>query len=164
MDLTQNELDHLRTVMNAEIDRLIAARKSEVKQWPQDGDAYFYVFGSGTVSAGKWENLRQEQDALSIGNVFKTEAEANRRVEAMKVQAELRRMPGVCRWDSNSYFISFCNGDDMPKIRQSGSFTSMTAAIGGVWFEGPVYAKSAIETIGQNRLQIWLDDYLQTPI
>ena len=167
MDLTQNELDQLRTAMNAELDRLIAARKPEVKQWPQVGDEHFYITvvdGCLVVESESTEKC----DLLwnELGVIFKTRAEAERRAEALKVQAELRRMLGVVAWQKGSYqFAIQLNAKDTSEFTfVHGSFWCPCAVVCGVFFDSEKAAKYALNTIGQERLHLWLDDYLQTPI
>lgn len=159
MDLTQNELDQIRTAMNAEIDRLLAARKPVVKQWPQVGDEYFYVSTSGAEDHATFRDISSERFMIGVGNVFKTRAEANRRVEALKVQADLRRMPGV-EW-AGLYGIGLSHNSAGFSATRS---MLPNVSICGVWFSTKAQANAAIKTIGQERLQLWLDDYLQTPI
>lgn len=174
MDLTQHELDQLRTAMNAELDRLIAARKHEVKQWPQVGSTLFAITSSGDVV--KYEvGASMPGDVLdeftSIGNVFKTRAEAERRVEALKVQAELRRMPGVVTpvFNHSDYFAIISrqtigeHGEQCHAIwiDKTGH---VCLAVAGVWFETKQHADDALYKIGRPRIELWIDDYLQTPI
>ncbi len=166
MDLTQNELDQLRTAMNTELDRLIAARKPEVKQFPSENDKYFHTWGDGDIDYTNWHNDRPDRKRLSVGNAFKTRAEAERRVEALKVHAELRRMPGVVSWERGVIKFAIqpdskCT-DDFTVVQ--GTFWCPCAVACGVFFESEKAAAHALHTIGQERLQIWLDDYLQTPI
>lgn len=162
MDLTQNELDQLRTAMNAELDRLIAARKPEVKQWPQVGDLVFSItLGNDGVCVYQHHMTSNDFYWHAFGAIFKTRAEAERRVEALKVQAELRRMPGSIDWADARYGIGMNHNSVGFSATRS---TLPTASICGVWFSTKSQANYAIKTIGQDRLQIWLDDYLQTPI
>jgi hypothetical protein len=165
MDLTQNELDQLRTAMNAELDRLIAARKPEVKQWPQVGDRVYTCTSLGDVVAYSFCGsmaLPAIDRYLEIGNAFKTEAEAERLVEALKVQAELRRMPGVVAHErsKNIWFIGHSFGDFLVMYNHH----SPVSAVCGVYFCDEYSAQYAFDKIGAKRLQLWLDDYLQTPI
>ena len=159
MDLTQNELDQLRTAMNAELDRLIAARKPQVKQWPVAGDTYYFDDAFAGVNRLEFMHASYDGYRISTGNFFKTQAEAERRVEALKVQAELRRMPGV-EW-AGRYGIGLSHNSAGFSATRS---MLPNVSICGVWFSTKSQANYAIKTIGQERLQIWLDDYLQTPI
>jgi len=166
MDLTQNELDQLRTAMNAELDRLIAARKPEVKQWPESNDTFFCFEHDGRVSSYTWYGHECDIGILSIGNAFKTRAEAERRVEALKVQAELRRMPGRTappNTDGRKCWgiVVSCGGCSTVSFLHS---ANELTPVCGVFFSSKEYAELALSTIGQGRLQLWLDDYLQTPI
>jgi len=162
MDLTQNELDQLRTAMNAELDRLIAARKPEVKQWPVAGDTYYFDDAFAGVNCMEFMLASYDGHRINTGNFFKTQSEANRRVEALKVQAELRRMPFITdpAEERNAWFLCHIAGAFAAKHNA----TAITDAIAGVFFESGKAAKYALDTIGQERLQLWLDDYLQTPI
>lgn len=161
MDLTQNELDQLRTAMNAELDRLIAARQPEVKQWPQVGDKVWFP-ANGGVNYAIFNLGETHFFWLQCDHFSKTKKEAERRVEALKVQAELRRMPGVVahQRNKNIWFIGYSFGDLCVMYYH----TNPMSAFCGVYFLDEHSAQSAFDKIGAKRLQLWLDDYLQTPI
>lgn len=127
-------------------------------EWPQVGDVFFVVLSDGVIYKDEWEESDKAQQ--SIGNVFKTRAETERRVEALKVQAELRRMPGKCNFSNSAFGVI----RSKKCFYSSQGWDTATHSMAGVWFQTKDQADNAINTIGQERLQLWLDDYLQTPI
>lgn len=139
------------------------ASEQEQDEWPQLLDNVFWCTGCGEVMWEKWEGSRTQHLMLDVGALFRTEAEARRRIEAAKVTAELRRMPGRCAHDGIER--AFC-----VFARLHGVFTAELhcscpgVAVAGVWFATEEAARHALDSIGQERLRVWLDDYLQTPI
>lgn len=137
---------------------------------PTDGDVYWCLTDSPIHPVGYFEVTHTRHHAdfsrIATGNCFRTKAEAIRRREALKVQAELRRMPGRCAPPDDGepkYCIDY---DDWRNFRvyRSVSIGHAMLAAAGVWFATEEAARYALDTIGQDRLRMWLDDYLQTPM
>jgi hypothetical protein len=168
MNYTNEQLDEARRVGIAAIDAHLAKLKAvEPNTWPQVGDRYYFINSSGEDGPATWQNDSVDKCRLSIGNVYRPEhrAYAERHVEARKVQAELRRMPGVCappdgtevRYSIDEESSGFTVGES--KVR----FCWMIGVC-GVWFMTRSAAQNAIDTITPRRLAIFRDDYLQVPI
>ena len=161
---TENYLQQLRT-MEA------AVEPEAVKEWPQDGDTVWLL--QMDLTNGQYV-LRQHQFGsficgaalLKAGMVYRSAAMARRRLEAMKVAAELRRMPGRCGPpnNGNAWCVRYSGGGegfgpDCFSMDYNGHF-----ALAGVWFSTEDDVHHAIETIGQDRLGVYLADFLDEPM
>lgn len=139
-------------------------------EWPQNNDGYLTIGDYGDISRSIWVCHDVDYSRLAVGNVYRPEhrAYAERHVEALKVQAELRRMPGVCAYSDGSnmsgcYCIDWVGGF----FKVSGFLKRQDhsmVAIAGVWFKSFIDAEQAIVKIGEDRLALFRDDYLQVPI
>lgn len=145
-----------------------APNNQDDKPWPQIGDEYLSIGISGLIFDNIWSNDANDNKKIAIGNAYRPENRkyAERHVEAMEVQAELRRMPGVCappdgpiiRWGilqkSTSEFYATCTNNPSHAVH----------SLCGVWFAEQMQAEHAIKTITPKRLTTFRDDYLQVPI
>jgi len=133
----------------AEVRKEMAAAQAP-KPWPQIGDMYWAVISTGRVTAEKWANTAVDQDRLSIGNIFRTEADAEREVKAHKLLAELRRQPGR---------KAFVYGDINWGISvQEGSVTATWHMIAnGSWqsigFSAEQHVLAAVEAVGEDNIR-----------
>lgn len=64
---------------------------------PENGVDYFEIMSYGRVSASVWTDSKYCQRALDIGNVFRTQKEAEFALERLKVLAEMREWAG--KWN-----------------------------------------------------------------
>lgn len=138
-----------------------------VKPWPQEGDTYFVAKENGIVKELLFSSYRYDIGALSVGNVLKTKAQAERRLEAMKVLTELRNCDGVVPievpWERDLYGIFWhpAENEEGFYVASCGNFQ---LPIGGVHFSSNADAKAARKKIGQKRLRVYLDDFLNLPM
>lgn len=51
----------------------------------KSGEAYSYIYGDGSIDKDVWASVEIDLKRLAIGNVFKTEDEANEMVERLKL-------------------------------------------------------------------------------
>lgn len=157
--------------MERQLVELKAAASEPVQdEFPKVGRSYWCLTDSPNYPDGHFlahhTNHHADFSRIETGNCFRTEAEAIRHREALKVQAELRRMPGRCGPPDDGepkYCIDY---DDWRNFRvyRSVSIGHAMLAAAGVWFATEEAAQQALDTIGNERLKQWLDDYLQVPV
>lgn len=141
-----------------------ATEKPQADEWPKMNDEYWFLYPDGEPDTSSWDADNYDMDAMAIGNCFRTKAEAIRHREALKVQAELRRMPGRCDFKPNEHNFGVMVDGKSFWIGRCSSTSYSTLSIAGVWFESKEAAQHALDTIGEERLGVWLDDYLGKPI
>lgn len=68
-----------------------AWRKEQAKDWPQGGDDYWFIDAEGDVDEDMWssDGLALDTGRKSIGNIYRTEAEALAQVEKLKAKARI---------------------------------------------------------------------------
>jgi len=67
----------------------INAKLEGAEEWPKEGDEYWCVTASGVLLNHAWENDARDREARSMGNVFKTEAEAE--LHKLRLQSMAQR-------------------------------------------------------------------------
>lgn len=60
---------------------------------PEEGDEYWVVENAGVITWHSWDNDEIDQDYLSVGNVFKTEEEAQMHKLRLQSMAQRGKMP-----------------------------------------------------------------------
>lgn len=65
------------------------AELKQPKKWPQKGDQYYCNGGQGITFSPNWDNDMNDIRALSVGNVFRTEQEAQDHVDYLKARKQL---------------------------------------------------------------------------
>jgi len=133
----------------AEVRKEMAAAQAP-KSWPQIGDRYWTVSSTGRVVADKWANTVIGQDRLAIGNIFRTETDAQRETDARMVLAELRRQPGrkVFVYGESNWGVSV-QGDSVTTTRHM--------ITNGCWqsigFSAEQHVFAAIEAVGEDNIR-----------
>lgn len=156
----QQELAALRK----RIDELEAQAKTEsTDSWPKYGNECWAIDGDGDLFDFVWNLDDNQLHRLEIGNVFRTEEEANREVERRKVLTELRKLAkaswggGNADWSRSGQYKweMFYDHKEKEWIALD-LWLSQTQ--GAVYFATGHDAEAAIETIGADRLMLLLED------
>lgn len=84
----EEQLEELRAKVN-ELEQALSLAK--LAEWPQEGDRYWFVTSDGVVSSDLWDNDSTDAGRAEIGNVFRTEEEADFEVQRLRVIAELKK-------------------------------------------------------------------------
>lgn len=99
------EIESLRA-QHAELGRRIEAlERGQSKEWPKVGNDYFFIFGSGTIAQAPWLENDADLTKLTIGNCYRTEAEARRGALAAQAMRKLRLWADedIAAHNSNEY-------------------------------------------------------------
>lgn len=160
------EIEQLEAAIEIATKRLTELKAAEAAQaekaWPQNGDRYWTLNGGAEVLVSAWASDDTDQARMAVGNVFRTEADAEREVERRKVLTELRQLAreswggGKADWSSNDQdklYLYFSHNDTTWYI---GRYA--TIQYSSVYFATREAAEAAIETIGAERLMLLLED------
>ena len=163
MNPTIKQLEAAIAAANKKLAELKEAEAIAQKPWPQNGDPYWTIDDSAEVFESKWTTDSIDRGRLVIGNVFRTEADAEKEIERRKVLTELRRLAreswggGKADWSNsaqNKYRLHF----DYYLEGWYTSFCSHTRQQGAIYFASLEAAEAAIQTIGADRLMMLLED------
>lgn len=145
-----DKLEELEIKINelaSEIEKLKAEKEN--KQYkPKDGDKYWIISHNGYVVQVRWMGDEAEDDIYAIGNVFRTQEEAEFRAEQLKVEAELRRFARPFKSDSENYTLGYRHLYD--KIEMT---FFETIQCGNLYFPSKEIAQKAIDTVGADRIK-----------
>ena len=133
----------------------IAELEQQAKQeqeFPQSGERYWYNNGGGMVNSCFWKSEQLDLNRYRIGNMFKTEKEAEFAVEKLKVEAELRKFSRPFKEDEYNYFIQIHPSHNNIVTESDDYYQTQ----GTIYFESTTIAYEAIDAIGENRIKKYL--------
>lgn len=138
-----------------ELEKELLELKEQVKEqqeFPQSGERYWYSNGGGMVNSCFWKSEQFDLNRYRIGNMFKTEKEAEFAVEKLKVEAELRK-----------FSRPFADGEENNHIKYSPSFDELSVLTsfsyqdqGVFYFESEEKVQQAIKSVGEDRIKKYI--------
>ena len=146
MDL-QEELKALKERI-AELEELA----KEQQEFPQSGERYWYNNGGGMVNSCFWKSEQLDLNRYRIGNMFKTEKEAEFAVEKLKVEAELQKFSRPFEYGKFNYYLLL----DIDGNSFRTDFTSYYPPQGAIYFESKEKAQEAVSAVGIERIKKYL--------
>lgn len=141
------ELENKIKELSEEIERLKAEKEKEVWK-PKCGDKYWLISHNGYVVQVRWMGDEAEDDIYAIGNVFRTQEEAEFRVEQLKVEAELRRFARPFEENKSNWTMIY--EADHKKIA---TYNYTSFQIHNIHFASEEIAQKAIDTVGEDRIK-----------
>ena len=125
----------------------------ESRRWkPERGQIYYYIASSGDIFHETWNEGYDDLLRFAIGNVFKTEKEAEFEFERLKVIAELREFaePENRVWNGLDYHCSiFYNYNRGGLDIQLWSIMRTDS----IYFESKDKAREAIKAVGEDKIK-----------
>lgn len=150
-DNTMTEIEEIKAEiakLQEKVERL-EAEAAQNDEWPKVGDAYYSISDTGQIERYLWDGCENDIDTASIGNMFRTEEDAEFAVERLKVLAEMRKFAFEPDWDDESqvkYFMRLRGGNIELNVIATLNF-------GIPVFESEERARACIEAIGEERLK-----------
>ena len=138
-----------------ELEKELLELKEQVKEqqeFPQSGERYWYSNGGGMVNSCFWKSEQFDLNRYRIGNMFKTEKEAEFAVEKLKVEAELQKFGRPFKEDEYNYFIQIHPSHNNIVVESDDFYQTQ----GTIYFESTAIANEAIDTIGENRIKKYI--------
>ena len=138
-----------------ELEKELLELKEQVKEqqeFPQSGERYWYSNGGGMVNSCFWKSEQFDLNRYRIGNMFKTEKEAEFAVEKLKVEEELRKFGRPFKEDEYNYFIQIHPSHNNIVTDSDDYYQTQ----GTIYFESTAIANEAIDTIGEERIKKYL--------
>lgn len=143
----QEELKSLKERI-AELEEL--AR--EGREFPQDGDAYWFIDDEGGMSSTFYKNYYLDIYRQKIGNIFRTEEEAEFAAKKLRVEAELRKFSRPFEYGKFNYYLLF----DIDGNNFRTDVTSYCPSQGAIYFESEEKAQEAVSTVGKERIKKYI--------
>lgn len=120
--------------------------------FPQEGDDYCYTTMLGRVCHGRWDNLNSETSMLELGNIYRTEEEAEFAVEKLKVEAELLKFSRPFEENGYNSFIELYMPDKALTVDDCMYWQKQ----GVIYFESDKKAQQAIDAVGEERIKKYI--------
>ena len=150
--MIDEKIEEFRKQLIEEAKKLVEEQKQKEEVFPKVRDIYWFVNDCGGVTDTRWDNYVIDNNRLAIGNVFKTEEEAEFALEKLEVIAELRKFAESKdrKWNVRDYHY-FINWD----CDQAEMFVDSNARWkhNEIYFESKEKAKEAIESVGEERIK-----------
>ena len=143
----ENELAQLKEELNKQ-------EEPKLGRWkPEYADKYYYLDSDGDIYDRKWTDDIVGKKKYKIGNVFKTQEEAQFAIEQLKVLAELKEYADDDKeWDNSSTHWSIqytaLNG-----YIEVGYYSNTLSVPFNIYFSSKEQAQKAIDVIGKGRLK-----------
>ena len=137
-----------------ELEKELLELKEQVKEqqeFPQSGERYWYNNGGGMVNSCFWKSEQFDLNRYRIGNMFKTEKEAEFAVEKLKVEAELRKFGRTFILGEENWYLNMIRSKDITI-----AYDHYNIHQGTVYFKSKDKVKEVIETIGEERIKKYL--------
>lgn len=124
----------------------------EEQEFPKVGDEYWYLSSNGYILNGYKDDIDGiEVGLLEIGNIFRTEEEAEFAVEKLKVEAELRKFSRSPNVSGVHWFIVCADLEEVYTL-----YTTQEISQGTIYFESKKVAQQAIKTVGAERIKKYI--------
>jgi hypothetical protein len=149
--------------MEKELAELKASVVAQSLEWPSVDDSYWTIIAHGAVLTYRFCDDEFDRDILKIGNIFRTEEEAERGVERLKVLTQLRNLAKAAwggvqpTWPSEmeKWYVQYFHG----RCEWLVSYTCHIETPGIVYFPSEKSIRDAIKTVGADRMMLLLDDW-----
>lgn len=148
------KIDDISSKAKQDIDEVIKAYEEELNSldgdhWiPAEEERYWWIDEEGYVDWAAWCGYTDDERRLSIGNVFKTEKEAEFEVERLKILAIMKKYSRPIDKNKENWIMYYC--EDMRKIKY---YTTRNYNCGTPCFESEEIAQKVINEIGEDRLK-----------
>lgn len=124
----------------------------EVTSWPSIGDKYFFISDHGCVMLDTNNGWLVDNARRTMGNMFKTQEEAEFELERLKVLNQLKSLSDDDQeWNTTNshYHIVY----DTYRNEFNVFPYSFIKLLHEYWFKSEKSAKAAIKTIGEDKLK-----------
>ena len=137
-----------------ELEKELLELKEQVKEqqgFPQIGERYWYSNGGGMVNSCFWKSEQFDLNRYRIGNMFKTEKQAEFAVEKLKVEAELRKFSRPFILGEENWYLNMIRSKDITI-----AYDHYNIHQGTVYFKSKDKVKEVIEIIGEERIKKYI--------
>lgn len=140
-------------IFNKQIEELKNTKIEEDNVWrPKFNEQYWIIDTEGDVICDVWQDSILELDRLDIGNVFRTETEAEYEVDRRMILNKLKKYSCEFRTDLENYYMyldcktnNLCYAFRVSRLQQ-----------GEVYFESEEMVRKAIKELGENDIKKYL--------
>lgn len=154
----KNKVEQFLKLLNIDADIIEAENikkqpKEEQKEWPQDGDDYYFIDSDGEITIDHFfSGYSFSEDRLAIGNCFKTKEDAKFELERINVITEMKKFAESedREWDGikHHWYLYYDVNDDIISY----SYVTLCKSH-DIYFESKEKARECVNTIGANKIK-----------
>lgn len=150
--MTTNEIDvaveRIRKTAEEEIAKLLE-KKQQAAEWPQIGDYYWLITAPGRKIRYRYDADPFDLGCKFIGNICRTEEDAEQALDVLRVVAELNAQPGRCWLDLRRRKFGVFLEDGALTL---GSNRNTSRCWRSIYFDTPEHRDAAIKAVGEDRI------------
>lgn len=141
----ENEIKNLKEKLNKQ--------EEPKRRWkPNLGDIYYFISNAGSIICTHWDDCASDRGRYAIGNVFKTEEEAEFGREQLRILAELEEYADDDKeWDS--IINHWCIDYNTEKRCVAAYYLWSRDIPFNIYFSSKEQVQKAIDAIGEERLK-----------
>lgn len=150
----QDEIKALKERIS-ESEELIAKLEQQIEkeqEFPRNGDTYWIVDDGGDLYDTVYTSHRYDEYRKKVGNIYKTESEAEFASEKLKVEAELREFSRPFEENGYNSFIELYMPDKALAVDDCMYWQKQ----GVIYFESDKKAQQAIDAVGEDRIKKYI--------
>ena len=126
------------------------ANKGE-HEFPRFDDPYWMIDDAGDLYESVYTIHRSDVYRNKVGNMYRTEEEAEFALEKAKVEGELRKLSRPFIWGEENWYLDMARGKNITI-----SYDHYIIHQGTVYFESKDRVKEAIEVVGEERIKKYI--------
>lgn len=153
VDGIEQKLDNLTENLEdikKQIEELKMVTKEQMGRWkPKNGEDYYYISDEGGVYRFEWNDTFVDKGAYAIGNVFKTEEEAEFEAQRLKMLTELKRYARPFKAYSDNWELYYSYKFKKIDVR----LLMVNQTLNALYFDSQERAQEAIDAIGEDLIK-----------
>lgn len=149
----QEEIKALKERIS-ESEELLAKLEQQIKkeqEFPRNGDTYWMVDDSGDLCDIIYTSHRYDVYRKKVGNIYKTESEAEFALEKAKVEGELRKLSRPFILGEENWYLNTLSRKDITI-----AYDYYSIHQGTVYFKSKDKVKEVIESVGEERIKKYI--------
>lgn len=148
------ELNKTLASLKRELRVLVSRGAGDFGFWvPDDSESYWYICSDGSVDMGIWDIMDEDTSRLSVGNVFRTKADALFELRRLELMTLIKPYTCNFRRDDSPLYVIVPSGVDEVSVRPYDDVCLMDCV---VYFDSEDKAYKAIEVAGKAKILKYL--------
>ena len=150
-------------MLEKELAVLKASVVAQQVEWPSVDDSYWMIQAHGAIVTYRFCDDEFHRDLIQLGRCFRSQEEAKREVERLKVLTQLRKLAKAA-WGGmtcnrevgmEKWYVRYAHGEDKWLV----NYTCDVDIPGVVYFPTARSAYGVIETVGADHMMLLLEDW-----
>ena len=151
-NLTEEQINAIKVLLGDACDIEEKMEEDEASAFPSEGDEFFYILSDGGIADDLYAIGPTDRGRQSIGNIFKTQEEAEFEAERLRVIHEMKKFAFLENdaWniDISHYYFYYDVAGNFIDIGSSYAIKRQD-----VYFKSRGDAKACLDEVGEDRIK-----------